>query len=107
MKQLTEYSTNRGELWLLQGNQYFGVVCHIQTAPGSWRIREFGHMNYEEALEKFDEMQAELDNRPYTKPRCTYSSKCIRPCRSCCCPAKLGGTAYWDIFSNSCYYKVR
>lgn len=107
MKTLAEYSTDKGKAWLVQGEKYFGVVCRIQTGPGSWRIRERGLLTHEGALEIFAEFQAELDGRSYVKQKCKYSAKRTRPCNSHNCPAKLGGADYWAIFSNSCCYKTR
>lgn len=107
MKILVKYSTNKGDLWMGQGEQYFGVACHTLISPGSWRIREFGRLSHEDALEKFAELKAELDGRQYIKPKCKYSAARTRPCNLRNCPKKIGGAAYWEIFSNSCCCKVR
>lgn len=107
MKTVTEYSTDNGTVMILQGTKYFCVACHTLISPGGWRIREFGRLSYEEALEKFAEMKAELNNCVYAKPRCKYSSVRTRPCNSRNCPKRLGGAAFWEIFSNTCCYKTR
>lgn len=107
MKILAEYSTERGDAWLVQGETCFGVACRIKMGPGSWRIREFGRMTQEEAIAKFEQFQAELDCRQYSAPRCKYYPSRSRLCKSGNCPAKLGGKDYWAIFSNSCAYKSR
>lgn len=107
MKILAKYSTTKGDLWMGRGEKYFGIACRTFIAPGNCRIREFGRMSYEEALEKFAELKAELDGRTYIKPKCKYSAARTRPCNSRNCPAKLGGAAFWQIFRDSCLYRKR
>ncbi|MDE6478241.1 MAG: hypothetical protein K2L94_03260 [Alphaproteobacteria bacterium] len=107
MKVLQEYSVPQGDAWLLQGDVYYVVVCRTNMSPGVVRIKQWGRLSHEAALERYARVRATLLGQPYVRPHCRYSPSRIKVCRSKNCPAKLGGAAYWEIFATSCLFKVR
>lgn len=109
-KTLKEFSNHRGNVSVtfdgLAYNVRYTSYSNMKTGRPEM-VRDFGHLDGVMAGEYFAAAKNELKGKNWVEParRCTYVTKGAKACRRDTCPKKLGGAAYWDIFSLTCPYR--
>lgn len=105
-----EFCNRRGKVSVTFDGFTYNVRYTLYSNQKSGRpvtIREFTNLDGMLAGEYFAAAKNELKGKPWVEPvlSCTYMKKGAKICSRDRCPSKLGGAAYWDIFSLTCPYR--
>ena len=107
---IKKYVDENGAVYLTGGNNFYAVSIEKYDTPWLSTVRQRGRLNALAAEEFFDVatrfVRGEIEwAEPTRKFSCKYNPNRSRGCTCANCPKKLGGAAYWELFSKSCLFR--
>ena len=108
---IKHYSHENGDVYMTHGDDEFYAVHTIKlTTPWTEEYKARGRLDALAAGEFFKVACRYLNDEieltePVRKFSCKYNPKKSQGCSAEKCPKKLGGAAYYEIFSETCNFR--
>lgn len=100
------YYSRGGEVFFYEDGNAFSVLMKQYIGDGTFHCKVFTTPDYEVAVDKYKGYM-EILNGDTPARVCVSNPNRRRKCSAENCPKKLGGSAFWQLFRDSCLYRTK